>query len=174
MNNINLLPVAVGVKTATVKVVAFLKKVSIIITALFLCLGLAALVYFFIASRQLANIKAGEKNLKTTLSSLEETEQQYVLVKDRVTKVKKIIDEKTVEEKLTGLEKLRALLPAGLTISEVEIKEDKTEVSLVGTSSRDAVSFFASLLVGGVYEKITLKSFGFNPESGFLITLEVS
>jgi uncharacterized membrane protein len=174
MNSINLLPTAVEVKTVTVKAVTFFKRMSISIVIIFLFLGLAGLAYFFIASRQLATIKIHEENLKTTLAALKETEQQYVLSKDRLAGIKEVRSKKAVEEELTKVQKLQTLLPASLTISEVEIREDGAKVSLVGVSSRDIVSFFASLLTSEIYEKIILKNFGFNPNSGFLISLEVS
>jgi Tfp pilus assembly protein PilN len=173
MTEINLLPVAIGAKTVALKMASRLKQIAVAAVTVFLVLTGAVLAYFLIVSQQLRTIKANQENLKGTLASLSTSEQQYVLVKDRVRKISQVRDTLDIEEGVGKFEKLQSLLPASIVVSEIEVKKDITEISLTAASSRDIVNFFESLLASETYKKIVLKSFSFNPSTGFLINLEV-
>lgn len=173
MNNINLLPENLGVKNANLKAAGLIKQIAALLLGLFLVLGAGALSYFLVLTRQINTSNASQESLKARLENLSTVEQQYVLVKDRVKKINQLTQDTSVEEALDNFEGLQNFLPSEIGINEVQVRPDKTEITFFATSSQSVVNFFDSLLGSGIYERVVLKSFGFNPATGFLVSVEV-
>lgn len=174
MAKINLLPVDLSPKSGLNKIAAYLKQISIYAMIVFLALGMIAGGFFIIMASQARNLENKQEALKVQLESLGQSEQSFVLVKDRLAKSKQVLGQTKSAETLASVDSLIAKMPAGVTVSEAEVSSDKTEINFLARSSTELPAILGTALVQTDFTKIILKSINFNPSSGYLVTLEVA
>lgn len=170
---INLLPkeltVSKGVQDITAKLTKY-SYTAIFLFVLVLASGGAAFFYF---RNKLANLEANRSTLETNIQSLQETEQQIILTKDRVAKLKVILDRRTNEETFNKHRSISDNLPESITIENSEIGSSKSEIAFAAKDSRQLVSFMSSLLARADKLNIVMGSLSFDPFQGYNIVLEI-
>lgn len=172
-SNINLLPIDLSAKSGVAKTAALLRRVSMFGLVVFMVLGVMAGVFVVIYSIQLNSVITGNQALASQISTLEVTEQKTVLVKDRLQKIKNIEAQADVLNSVAGLTKVDSSLPQGVTIADVAIDAlGKTSFSFNVTDSSSLANFLGSLIVSGNYKQLTIKSFTFAPQTGYLVSFE--
>jgi hypothetical protein len=129
--------------------------------------------FYVINSFELKNLEAKEKTLIENIKSLGQTEQSFFLIRDRLSKIKMVLAEDSTNKSLENLTLLLGVFPAAATINEVDITAKKADISFTVSGSSLLVQIFASVVSSDFYKNIYLKSFGYNPSSGYAITLEV-
>ena len=169
---INLLPTDLAPSSPVHKMADVMKRVGIGATVAFILFLLASGVYLIIISTQLRSSNTAQEQLISSIQSLEQTEQRVVLVKDRLQKAKTILGEKTAKTSLGDFETFQQGLPDAVVLTEVEISPDRSEATLLTSSSASLVQVMGTLFALDLYDKVQLKSFGFTPISGYLVTLE--
>ncbi len=171
---INLLPTDLSPKAPAIKLAKSLKNLVIAGFVIFI-LGLMALIgYFIFISTELSSSAARQEQLKTGIKSLQETEQRLVLTKDRLKYVKEVLGETSATDDLEQLETLLLNLPEGVSLNRMDVGKDKVELTLLAANSLGVTQSLASLTAAGLYQRIVLLSFSFNPDIGYLVTLELS
>lgn len=173
MAKINLLPVDLSPKSSLNKIAATLKQISIYAMVVFLVLGMIAAGFFIIMANQVRNLESKQESLKQQLEAMSTSEQSFVLVRDRLGKLKQVLGEKKSSDTLDKVDTLIARMPETISVSEAEISADKTEVNLLARNSSDLPQIFGPVLIQSGFSKVILKSINFNPSAGYLVTLEV-
>lgn len=171
MAEINLLPTDLAAKSPIKKTADVLKKVAIggfVLLFLFL-IGSGAYLYFL--NLQVRNSVANQEELKQSIESLEQTEQQLVIVRDRLDKAETVLGKESAAEELEDFEELAGLIPPTVAVTEADMVSGRSEVSLIAVSSSGLVQLMANLISLELYERIELTSFGFTPGSGYLVSL---
>lgn len=170
---INLLPEELEVKGPIAQGIETLKKIVILLAAVFLVIGGALGAYALILVFQIRDSQTAQENLKTQIASLEQAEQQLVLVKDRIAKARPLVEADDAKSNLDRLGSFLTNLPAGVNFTEGEIDLEKTEISFNANSSLGLSSLLSSLSAAQAFDTITLQSFSFNPNTGYLVSLEL-
>ncbi len=169
---INLLPIELSAKGNIAKTATLLKKLAIAGSLLFLVLGGLAVIYIVFISIQVKSLEQSQKGLKTNIQRLEQTEQEFFLIKDRVQKADSILARQETIEGLGKLNEVILNLPPETFLSESEISEDKSKLTFMTKKSSSLVTVLGFLATGDIYEKLILKNFSYNPVSGFLVRVE--
>ena len=171
---INLLPQDLSVSTQTLKLAGVVRRVAYAAVSVFIFSVIIASAYLLFLNTQLTNLKRDNEGLVTQIKNLEDTEQAFILIKDRLKKASQVRTSSEIKEKVTFLEGLVTNLGAGLTLSEAELDQGKISLTATAASSGSIAPFFALLTSNReLFEKIILKNFGFNSASGYLINLEI-
>ncbi len=171
---INLLPTDLSPKGPVIKLARSLKNIAIAGFVVFIISLVSLIVFFLFISTQLSSSATRQEQLKTSIKSLEQTEQKLVMVKDRLKYIKQVLDKANAADDLGQLKALLLSLPESVSISQVNIVKDKVELTMLVTDSSGVSQSLATLMAAGLYEKIVLLSFGFNPNTGYFISLELS
>lgn len=170
---INLLPTDIAPKSPINKTANVLKRVAIfgvVILILFLA-GIGG--YIFFLQRQIVASENNQVQLEDSIKSLQQIEQSLVLLKDRIKRANTILADETVTPALDSFAELTVTIPPSVRLTEAEITTEGTELGFLAPSSSLLAQLMANLYSIDEYEKITLKSFGFSPTSGYLVSLEL-
>jgi len=169
---INLIPSELTVSSKTVKLVQSLNRLSIIGFAvlIFLTVGLIAVSVYF--SIEIGKITSQIDSLKTKIVSMQKTEQQLVLIKDKISKIEFVLSSPNIDKNIENFKALNdviALTPES-TITEVEIKPDLLDLSF-STKTSDSFSQVFEKLDTFKYKNILLSALNYTSTGGFLANI---
>jgi|WetSurSiteA1Bulk_404760.scaffolds.fasta_scaffold00731_6 hypothetical protein len=172
MATFNLLPTELTPKGSLQKIANLIKKFSTIGFAVFIVGAVAMLSFYLINYFQLKNIVAEQKKLETSVKSLQKTEQQLILIRDRIAKAKTIWATETVIDNLNAYKKLINNLTSDIAFNDVAVDAKKTALSISINNSTSLSQFMSQLVSQNIYESIILKSFTFSQKAGYELVLE--
>ena len=168
---LNLLPAGANVTPVLAKTLRLIKTLGIVALGLFLFFILGVSGYLIYTNISLRNLTTQEENLKTRIKDQETVEQKMVLLKDRLGKIVKVKSSPTVQKGLESAEAIITSLPAGAILTERNLDQKKTDMSLVFGSSLDLNTFLTVVKTTGEFKRASLTAFSFNPSSGYSIGL---
>lgn len=169
---INLLPKEFKVGAGLGKALRLIRILGVISLAAFLIFGMVLGGYLIISSVQLNSLNSSNDSLKSQLKNLETSESQLVVLKDRLSKIK------TAENTPSGLpvyknfDALVDSLSDSTTLNTVDIGPTKLSSTLVFRSNQDLTNFVEKLTKANTFQNIALTSFSFNPNVGYLLSVE--
>lgn len=166
---INLLPTDVLASEKSQKVAKQVRKILYIFLGTFITASVISgifLIYFEINLRKNTSLF---DNLNTEVSNLENTERDLILGKDRLTKIKTILDGRLTEYSLSNLQFVSEAIPENINIDEIKIdKGDLLTVSFQSQSSVAIQDFISSLSNLESIQILNIDEFSFNPEIGYV------
>lgn len=166
---LNLLPPEYGTTKGLASVLKITRSLGVISVALFLIFTVGVSAFFIISSIALGNLRSEIDNLKTQIQAENSTEQQMVLLKDRLGKIKSVLGAVTANSVLTSVNPYITGLSSETTLTETSIDSAKAEISLTFRSKADVSAFFEKLADTKDFGTITLSSFTYSPENGYLV-----
>lgn len=171
--SINLIPVELSPQSGSVKMAKLLKRISIVYGAIVVILLIGAGAYILLFQFQISNIKKQNETLAVRVTELEAEEQKTALTRDRLTKIKTILAGGGMEKSLSNFDKVISILPFGVVVTNAEVDASRTKFSVTGTSSLSIASFLSNIVAQKIYNNLVLKTFSFNPGSGYVVSFEV-
>lgn len=169
---INLIPNEMAVPAAAVKTAKLLSKVSIIAVIILIITALSVGGLFFYFSNESTKQVARISTLKTNITNLQQNEQKLVLAKDRLAKIKIVQEAKSVNSEVTRFKDFSDMIStSGSTITEANLTNKGTEVSLLSADSESLSLTLKPLATLSNYKTIVLSSLGYNPGTGFISTI---
>ena len=170
ITNINLLPTDITGSKNVIQTSKRITQISMVLGVLFLFTGIVGGIYTIYLQGQISTSQAQQENLISQIQSLSESEQQYTLVRDRVDKIKPIIEKKGVDDYIVDLENLVQFTPSNTDVTEVDFSDNEIELTYVVRNSADLISIFASF-VGNSYENFIVEEFSYNPVVGYIVNV---
>ena len=166
---INLLPTDLTPKGPIVKLANTLKSVSYIAFSVLVITGIGLVAFFVTNSLSIRSTNTQNEELKSSIESLEETEQGIVLVKDRLNKAKAVLGEKSGREEVQALSDLMPQIVPEATLIEAVVDKDNVETTFVTLSSSILSQLMATVISQDTYKAIELISFSYNPNAGYVV-----
>jgi len=169
---INLLPEEYGDRSksrVSSLLVSRINKILAIVAAVLLILIGAVFVYENILLRRELD---RNKFLKQDIVAREDSEQKLILVKDRLEKINEVYNYETkvdVQKVLTIINKL----PVDVNVTGINISEKTLKLSLVASNSLVFAKTLGATLSKEIFETVDLTSFSFQPDIGYVITLDL-
>lgn len=168
MAAINLLPTDISPKAPVVKISNLIKNLAVISFVLFLLSAFGMLAMFVLNSVQIRSLNESSEGLKTSIKSLETTEQGLVLVRDRLSKAKLVLADKSGGDEAEGLDTISTALPGSVALTEAVISKDVLDTTFVATDSQGLTALLARIISQEAFSKVELVSFSFNPNAGYI------
>jgi len=170
---INLIPEELTVPSSVVKLTKLINKfsiVSVISLILTLLVMISLFVYF---SFNLKNLDSSNSSLKADVVSLEKTEQQLLLTKDKLSKILLVKSLNSADTNFENYKEFKAVASEfpDLSLGESEINSKGMEISV---SSNNTSSFIAFLKKIGEFNKFpnaSITSLNYSPDKGLLLNL---
>lgn len=172
MADINLLPTEITPKGVSYKVATVLRNIATVGFAVIVLAGVGLGAFFLLTSAEIRSSTARQSQYKTTIKSLESTEQSLVLLKDRVGKVKQVLGADTTTPYVQKVGAIVSSFPAEVTPREVQVG-DITKISVTINDSAQLTKFMAGLITASKFKRLDLRGFSFSPAGGYLVSLEM-
>lgn len=171
---LNLLPPELSVSKNLGNLLKTVRIINVIGMAAFLVftLGIAAIYIFSLIS--LNSLNASTAALKTQISAQEKTEQQVVLLKDRLDKAATVLQIKGSYPNLIAIEPFLAAFSATATVNQMTIASGSLSISLNTQQTSDVTSFLNSFQTSSAFKSSGLTVFNLNPKTGYLVEIDAT
>ena len=169
--NLNLLPPELSVSKSLGRLLKTMRALGVIGIAAFLVFGIGVGTFFIISTISLNGINANIKSLETQVSSQQGSEQQIILLEDRIAKIAAVQAVPNSLTSLTVMEPFLSVLPASASIGQMSVDSKGTSISLNLGSSSDLTQFLTSFRSSNVFSNIILTAFSFNPTTGYSVEI---
>ncbi|KKR85150.1 MAG: hypothetical protein UU32_C0037G0009 [Candidatus Woesebacteria bacterium GW2011_GWB1_41_10] len=170
---INLLPPELKTGGIFGKAIKAVRSLTLILLSLFLVFGFGVAGFFILSSIELRNLTANGTSLKEQIKVLEVTEQKMVLLKDRIGKIRTAMNSPSVISGFEGVNLILSSLSSDSSVSELAVDSTKIDLSLAFRSPGDLSGFLTNLKNSTFFKSIVLTSFGFNPQTGYLVAVRL-
>lgn len=172
MANINLIPQDKKKTPQQSKLVHALRKVINFLVVIFVLIGAAGGGFWYFSNNELQTVTASVDDLKQQISSLQQSEGNLLLLRDRLDKAQGLIDQRKTYEALTYFSNLGKSLPEGVTMSDIRVEDGSNKLTLRASSSR-VLEDIISQIAEADYENVTVENLNFSPSIGYSVVVSV-
>ena len=173
---INLIPNELAVSPKYVKLAKEINKVSVFGMSIFVFFLVLFLVFYFYYSNLFKKTNAELVRLKTNVSSLEDSEQRLVLVKDRLSKISRVKKLNTTEKDISNakiiLDQLGQIEPQNQT--SISLDGQQTELVFKSGSASLLAESLRVVSSLGLYNNVFIQSIASIPDSGYSVNINLS
>lgn len=170
---LNLLPPELAVDKRTGGILKSLRSFNLVLIAIFIIFTIGLSVYFVFTSVMLKNKVASVDSLKGKIRTLQTSEQQIVLLKDRIKKITLAQNKPSAIKNLDLTNPVLSALSGNSQITEMDVDVGKIVFLISFKTTADLTNFFENLSKSTAFKSATLSSFGFNPLTGYLAGVTV-
>lgn len=170
---LNLLPQELAVDKTMGMVLKTTRAIGIIVTAIFIFFTIGVGVFLILSSTQLNNTQGRVQSLKSQIGSLEKSEQEVVLVKDRLKKISKVMGIANSSKNLGIVEPLLSEFSEMSKVTELNVDPSKISVLINFRNNQDMAVFFKQLNNSVDFKSAVLSSYSFNPLTGYLVGINM-
>ena len=171
---LNLLPSDYALTGSVSTSLKAIKSLNVVLLGIFLAAALGMTVFLVFSSISLNNLNSVNSRLKTQIQSQQSAQQQAILLKDRLVKIKEISKEPSATNNFAGATSIFNALSDFVTISELNLDSEKVNMTLGFKTNTELNEFVKSLENQTAFSNVTLNSFGLNPVSGYLVEFTLS
>ena len=170
---INLIPEDLTVPVSTVKLTKLINKVSIFSVIILIITSLGIISVFVYFSVNLKRLDSSNSTLKKEVASLEKTEQQLILTKDRLSKISLVKSLDSANNNFKNYQEFKTIVTGfpDLKLGETVINSKGIEVSVSSTNTSSFIDFLKGIKEFDKYPKVSISSLSFNPKTGLLLNL---
>jgi len=168
---LNLLPPDYTLTGPVGQIVKFARPLNVILLALFLVIALGMGGFFIFSSLSLRSLAASNDSLKKQIQAQSVAQQQIVLLKDRLGKIKTVQGVATAAKNLTGIDPILALVADNSALSELGIDSQKVAMTVVFKSNSDLTNFLKGVSSNITYSSVLLGTFNYTPAGGYQVSL---
>lgn len=166
---LNLLPSDYVVSDSVASVLRIVHPLNLILLGLFLVSGLGMAAFFIFSSITIKNLNATNNTLKNQIQSQQTAQQQVVLLKDRLTKIKKAFTKPSAVKNLALVDPILARALGTSSIVSLEVDAQKTVVSVNFKTNSSLTDFLANLNSLTTFSSISMNLFRYTPGEGYTV-----
>lgn len=171
--NLNLLPQDLKVSKGIGRVIKITKSLNVILTVLFLISVIVVISLFVIGRLRLKSVLAEVEQLKVQVKALETSEQQLVLIKDRIAKISYARSYSNAKDNILNTSSLFSNLSNQVAVNSMNITPVKTDVSLTILSNDELTTFMNNLKNIDKFKSIDVYSFEYNKNIGYQVKVNL-
>ena len=169
--NLNLLPPELSISKNLGSLLKTFRALGVIAVGAFLVFGVGIAALFIIDTMSLGSINAKVSALKSQVTAQEKSEQQVVLLKDRLENITSIQNMPNSLASLAVIEPFLSGFSSNVSVSEMQISPTEVDLTLRIKSNSDFSALLTSIRNLGDFRSVNLTSFSFNPSSGYSVEL---
>lgn len=173
MANVNLLPQDLKGKTLLTPAVMRLQRLTIVCAIIMVVGGIAGLGAIYYFSDQLQKSLDERSSLQSSITNLQSSEATLVLVKDRLTQISTLIEQKPVEQSVSRHSAILSTLSPDISFVATTIEADISRLELRSKSSAAIVALITELRANPNYQSVVLNSLTFNSATGYDFSIDL-
>jgi Tfp pilus assembly protein PilN len=166
---LNLLPSDYSVSKPVANVLKIVRPLNVALLAVFLAGALGMAGFFIFSSVTLRNLNTANNSLKAQIQAQQEAQQQIVLLKDRLGKIKRIYEVPGASKNFSSMVPFINSIGETNNISEFEVEPQKISLTVAFKSNSELSRFMRSLDSQSPFATVALDSFSYNPASGYTV-----
>lgn len=166
--NLNLLPQDFQISKSAGNAIKTMKALGVILIVVFIvfCIGLGA---FFVYSKiSLNKLQSNVDELKLQVKAQEKSEQQLILLKDRLGKISSVRSSAGALSNINSMDTVLANVSEASSVDEASINPNKMNLTLSIRSNDDLSTFIGNLKNSTAFTSVSLTSFGYSSK-GYLL-----
>lgn len=171
---LNLLPEGYGVSGSLGKILKTTKALGVIALAVFIVFTIGMSAFFIFSTITLNGLKNEKTSLGVEIQSLQTTETQTVLLKDRLDKVKIVFSSPSAIKNLLLVDPLVTSLGPSSSLSELNVGAGKIDLILSFRSSVDLSAFYTKIADSQNFTTVRQTSFSYAPANGYSVGLSLT
>ncbi|HTK03505.1 MAG TPA: hypothetical protein VL401_01925 [Alphaproteobacteria bacterium] len=171
---LNLLPTELSVSKGLTSTLKFSKMLGVILLGLFIVFVIGVSAFFIISTFTLKNLTNEVAGLENQIKTQEVSEQQLVLLKDRLKKITLAKNQASSLPNLIAFEPFLSPLSADASVNELTVDTQKISASVNFKSNSELAAFIQNLSSSKVFKSVVVASLGFNPITGYLLSLSIT
>lgn len=166
-DNLNLLPQNLQVSKGLDGVLKTTKALGVILIVTFIVFAIGAAGYFIYSKITLNNLQTNIEQLKSQVKAQESSEQQLVLLKDRLAKISSVRSAPNSSKNITGLDSLFTNVSPQSSANQIDVSSQKINITMMIRSNEDLVTFIQNLKNTKLFKTVTLTSLGYTTNLGY-------
>jgi len=170
---LNLLPPELAVDKNLSAALKLTRSLGIIFLAVFILFVFGISSFFIYDSVILKNLTGDVDSLTNQINLQNASEQQVVLLKDRLNKITSVQLTPSSLPNLIVIDPFLSSLSSTTAVSELGIDSQKMDLTLNFKSNSDLSTFLKSLSSSDVFKAVTITSFGLNPSTGYSVGIDI-
>jgi|GEM_PF-5950530 len=171
MPPINLLPTELVPKKGAIKTSNLIKQVTTVGFTVLSIIIMGIIGYFVYLNSQFSSLERVNNQLVTEIEALEGTEQQFFLTKNRLKGIKEVY---SADSQLDKILQIKSSFPPEVQVSETEVSSEGIGLVFFSPNASSISKVLETIYQSELFDGVLLKSFGFNPVSGYTVTLLMS
>jgi Tfp pilus assembly protein PilN len=168
---LNLLPPELEVSKGLGSVLKTLRALGVIGIVAFLVFGVGVGAFFIVSTISLNGVNASVTKLTSQISAQQKSEQQIVLVKDRLAKIASIQDSPNSLPNQKAIQPYLDRLAPTSSVSEITIDSKSVSLRVNFQTNSDLSAFIESLQSADVFKTVKLTSFSLSPTAGYSLDI---
>ena len=168
---LNLLPPELSVSKSLGNLIKTVRIMDVIGVAAFLVFTLGIVAFYVFSLISLNSLNTNIAALKAQISAQEKTEQQIVLLEDRLDKAAAVLQIKSSYPNLIAIEPFLAALSGTAAVNQTVITSGSLVVTVNMQQTSDVVSLLGSFQSSSAFKSSGLTVFNLNPKSGYLVEI---
>ena len=171
--NVNLLPKELAPSESVTKLGKVLNTFALGLTGLFVVAAVAGGITLYLLNNRLNDLSSEQTGLKNSITNLQTSESQLILLKDRVGKIQTLLALRTGEalyDKQKGI--TNSLLP-DMALTKNEISQGKSTIELSSNKSKSISDLMSIILSNTQLANLIMQEMTFNPYVGYKIVFEL-
>ncbi|MFA6446500.1 MAG: hypothetical protein WCW14_04620, partial [Candidatus Paceibacterota bacterium] len=154
--NLNLLPQNLQISKGLGSILKTTKSLGVILIVVFIVFGLGTGAFFIYSKITLNNVQTNVEQLKSQVKAQEGSEQQLVLLKDRLAKIASLKSTPNATKNITNMDTLFKNMSPGSLANQLEITPTKIGVSMIIRSNEDLTTFIQNLKTNELFNIVNL------------------
>ena len=167
--NLNLLPQDLRVSKGINNVIRLTRSINVILVVIFIVSIIGAGAFLIISSIRLNSIQSEITKLEQQVKAQETSEQQLVLLKDRISKISTARSYLNATKNIENINSVLTNTLSAVKIDSLSITPSKTDISLTLLSNEDLKTYLKNLKESGKFKSVDLYSFDYNKNIGYLV-----
>ena len=171
--NLNLLPPELSVSKSLDALLKTLRAVGVIAAVAFLVFGIGVAAYFIVVTVTLNGLNTKVTVLKNQVTANEQSEQQVILLKDRLAKITSVQNLPSLLPNLIAIEPTFTNLSTSSAISQMQVDAAGANLTMDIKTNSDLTTFLTSVRNPDVFKTAGLTAFSLNPAIGYSLTVQM-
>jgi len=171
--NLNLLPENLQVSKGLDKTLKTIKALGVISVVAFAVFCLVVIALFIITNMTLTSTQASVNQLKTQVKAMETSEQQLILLKDRLAKITAIKVTPNASKNIVNVNSLFTNVSPVSVMSLASINPSKVDLSFLIRSNEDLSVFMQDIKGTTLFNSVGLTSMTYSPAGGFSVDVSL-
>lgn len=168
---LNLIPEELTLSDPVTQIVKFVQPLNVVLLALFLITGLGMTAFFIFSSVSLNDLNISNQKLIFQIQTQNSAQQQMVLLKDRISKIKIAQSVPNSTKNLTNIIQVLDEVSGNSLVSELDVDPQRISGTFAFKTNSDLTNFIKQLGALNTFISTNLETFSYNPASGYLISM---
>jgi hypothetical protein len=168
---LNLLPADYSLTDSVRQLIKIARSLNVILLALFFITVIGMGGFFIFSSISLNGLIKENDNLKSQIQEKSTTQQQIVLLKDRLSQIKTVQELPNAIKNFDKISPILGLVTGNSVFSELGIDSQKITTSIIFKSNSDLTNFLKSVSSSSTYSTVSLGTFNYSPVMGYQVGL---